>query len=190
MALGEGKIAGPYHTSKGWHVIKVDSYRPETMRDFEQVRTFIVRTLTQQKQGGFYQEMLLKARARIGVTADSSAIKNYLLSRKTARELFQDAQQASAPQAKIDGYHAVVTSYPDADIAPQAQFMSGFVYSEELQKYDDAEKEFRALLAKYPKSELAASAQWMIDNMRTKEAPSFPGADSVAVVTPAGKGSK
>ncbi len=190
MALGEGRIGGPYHTAKGWHVIKVDSDKPEATRSFDQVRTFIVRTLTQQKQGGFYQDMLGKARARIGVTADSSAIKNYLSAKKSARDLFQDAQQAGAPQAKIDGYHAVVTSYPDADIAPQAQFMAGFVFSEELQKYDDAEKEFRALLAKYPKSELAASAQWMIDNMRTKEAPSFPGADSVAVGTPVGKGSK
>ena len=190
MALGEGRIGGPYHTAKGWHVIKVDSDKPEATRTFDQVRTFIVRTLTQQKQGSFYQEVLGKARARIGVTPDSTAIKNYLSAKKSARELFQDAQQAGAPQAKIDGYHAVVATYPDADIAPQAQFMSGFVYSEELQKYDDAEKEFRALLAKYPKSELAASAQWMIDNMRTKEAPSFPGADSIAVGMPAGKGSK
>jgi len=30
--------------------------------------------------------------------------------------------------------------------------MIGFIYSEELKSYDDAEKSFRALLAKYPKA--------------------------------------
>ena len=74
----------------------------------------------------------------------------------------------------------MVESYPDADIAPQALFMVGFVYSEELKNYDEAEKAFRELLAKYPKSELTASAQWMVDHMRSEEAPNFPGADSLA----------
>ena len=63
--------------------------------------------------------------------------------------------------------------FPAADIAPQAQFMVGFIQSEELKDFDGAEKAFRELLAKYPKSELAASAQWMIEHMRTEDAPGF-----------------
>jgi len=154
------------------------------------VQSFITRTLTQQHQGTFYQEQLQKVRARIGVTPDSAAIKGFLSAKKTARELFQDAQQAGSAEARIDGYRKVVQNYPDADIAPQAQFMVGFINSEELKNYDEAEKAFRQLLAQYPRSELAASAQWMVDHMRSEEAPNFPGADSVAAVQTAGKGPK
>ncbi|HTR96871.1 MAG TPA: peptidyl-prolyl cis-trans isomerase [Candidatus Acidoferrales bacterium] len=190
IALGKGQVGGPYHTNKGWHVIKVDSYQPEGMRDFEQVRTFILRTLTQQLQTAYYQTQLAKARARIGVTPDSSAIKSFFSSRKTARELFQEAQQTTNPTLRIEGYRKVVQEYPDADIAPQAQFMVGFVNSEELKNYDEAEHAFRDLLRNYPKSELATSAQWMVDHMRTEEAPNFPGADSLMAVPGAAKGTK
>jgi len=190
IALGEGKIGGPYHTSKGWHVVKVDSYHPEGLRSFEQVRSFIMRTLTQQSQGAYYQVQLAQAKSRIGVTPDSAVIKSFLSSKRSARELFQDAQQATAPQARIEGYRKVVTEYPDADIAPQAQFMIGFVNSEELKNYDEAEKAFRDLLQRYPRSELAASAQWMVDHMRTEEAPNFPGADSLMSAPGGGKGTK
>jgi len=51
--------------------------------------------------------------------------------------------------------------------------MVGFIYSEEVKNYDEAEKAFRQLLKRYPDSELAASAQWMVEHMRTEEAPSF-----------------
>lgn len=188
--LQEGAIAGPYKTNKGWHVIKVDSVKPESIRPFDSVHAFITRTLTQQHQGTYYQEQLQKARSRIRVAPDSSVIKGFLSSKKTARELFQDAQQAGAPEARISGYRQVVENYPDADIAPQAQFMVGFINSEELKKYDEADKAFRELLSRYPKSELAASAQWMVDHMRSEDAPNFPGADSVAANSAAGKGPK
>jgi len=187
LKVSEGSIIGPFKTAKGWHVMKVDTSKPESIRPFDSVHTFITRTLTTQRQGAYYQEQIQKARARIGVSTDSTTIKDFLSARKTARELFQDAQQAGSPESRIDGYRKVVSEYPDSDIAPQAQFMVGFINSEELKKYDDAEKAFRELLARYPKSELATSAQWMVDHMRTEEAPSFPGVDSLAAGTHAGK---
>lgn len=190
MALGEGRIGGPWRTDRGWHVVKVDSYKPDGTRPFEQVRTFIVRQLTQQKQQGFYQSELAKVRARIGVKTDSTAVHSFLNTKKSAREMFTEAQGAGGPEQRIAAYRKVVETWPDADLAPQAAFMVGFIYSEELKNYDQAEKAFRELLAKYPKSELAASAQWMVEHMRTEEAPNFipMGADSTAAA--AGKGSK
>jgi outer membrane protein assembly factor BamD (BamD/ComL family) len=87
--------------------------------------------------------------------------------------MFKDAQETTGPQARIDAYGRVVETWPNSDVAPQAQFMVGFIHSEELKDYDGAEAAFRALLQKYPKSELANSAQWMIAHMRTEEAPAF-----------------
>ncbi|MCC6348356.1 MAG: peptidyl-prolyl cis-trans isomerase [Candidatus Eisenbacteria bacterium] len=190
MALGEGGIGGPWRTDRGWHVVKVDSYRPEGTRPFEQVRTFILRQLTQQKQQGFYQAELAKVRARVGVKTDSAAVHSFLITKKSAREMFTEAQSAGGPEQRIAAYQGVVDAWPEADLAPQAAFMIGFIYSEELKNYDKAEKAFRELLAKYPKSELAASAQWMVEHMRTEEAPNFnlTGADSTAAA--AVKGSK
>lgn len=186
IALGEGKIGGPYKTDRGWHVIKVESVKPEGLRPFEQVRTFVVRQISQQRTQTYYQDQLAKTKAKLGVRADSTVIRSYISSRKSARDMFQEAQSAGAADARIAAYRAVVEQYPDADVSPQAQFMVGFIYSEELKNYDEAEKAFRALLAKYPKSELAPSAQWMVEHMRTEDAPPFLNleADSSAAKSP------
>lgn len=190
MTLAEGKIGGPWRTDRGWHVIKVDSNRPDGTRPFDQVRTFIIRQLTQQRQQGFYQSELARVRARIGVKTDSTTVRSFLNAKKSARDMFTEAQGAGGPEQRIAAYRKVVEAWPDADLAPQAAFMVGFIYSEELKDYEKAEQAFRDLLAKYPKSELAASAQWMVEHMRTEEAPNFfpMGADSTAAA--AGKGSK
>ncbi|MEO5987980.1 MAG: peptidyl-prolyl cis-trans isomerase [Candidatus Eisenbacteria bacterium] len=173
MALGIGKIGGPFKTNRGWHVIKVDDVRPDGMRNFEQVRTFIVKQISQQRTNTYYQDVLAKAKARLGVKPDSAVIKSFYSAKKSARDLFQDAQQAGTPQQRIAAYQRVVDTYPDADVSPQAQFMVGFIHSEELKEYEKAEAAFRALLKRYPKSELAASASWMVEHMRTEEAPGF-----------------
>ena len=173
MALGKGKIGGPYKTANGWHVLKVDEVKEESVRPFDQVRSFISRQLGSQKSQDYYQGKLKQAREALGVKPDSAAIKSFVSQKKTAREMFQDAQSAGPPQARIDAYRKVVEDYPDADVSPQAQFMVGFIYSEELKNYDEADTAFRELLSRYPKSELAASAQWMVDHMRTEEAPNF-----------------
>ena len=190
MALGEGGLGGPWRTDRGWHVVKVDTYRPDGTRPFDQVRSFIVRQLTQQRQQGFDQSELARVRARVGVKTDSASVRSFLHTKKSARDLFTEAQGAGGPEQRIAAYRKVFETWPDADLAPQAAFMVGFIYSEELKNYDEAEKAFRELLSKYQKSELAASATWMVEHMRTEEAPNFApmGADSTAAA--AGKGSK
>lgn len=177
MSLGEGKLGGPYKTDRGWHVIKVESVRPESVRPFEQVRSFIMRQIQQQRTQDYYNERLGRAKARLGVSPDSAAINGFLSAKKSAREMFQEAQNAGGPEARIAAYRAVVEQHPDADVTPQALFMVGFIQSEELKQHDEAEKAFRQLLARYPKSELTASAQWMVENMRTENAPTFMGAE-------------
>jgi peptidyl-prolyl cis-trans isomerase C len=178
MALGAGKIGGPWKTDKGWHVVKVESVREESVRDFDQVRSFIVRQIGQERTQTYYQEQVTRLKSQFKVTPDSAAIKNWMSARKSAREMFQEAQAAGDAETRIVAYRKVVDEYPDADVSPQALFMVGFINSEEKKDYDTAERVFRELLQKYPKSELAASAQWMVDHMRTDEVPDFLHADS------------
>jgi parvulin-like peptidyl-prolyl isomerase len=178
MALGTGKIGGPWKTDKGWHVVKVESVHEESVRDFDQVRSFIVRQMSQERTQSYYQDQVTKLKSKFHVSPDSAAIKNWMSAKKSAREMFQDAQAAGDADTRIIAYRKVVDEYPDADVTPQALFMVGFINSEEKKDYDAAERVFRELLQKYPKSELAASAQWMVDHMRTDEVPDFLHADS------------
>jgi peptidyl-prolyl cis-trans isomerase C len=190
FTLEEGKVGGPWQTNLGWHIIKVDQKRAESVRTFEQVRPMIQRQLGTQRTQDYYKTLLDHARHEIGVTEDSVAIRNFVSARRSARDMFKDAQEASSPQDRIDGYRAVLQTWPNSDVAPQAQFMIGFINSEELKNYDAAETAFRALLKNYPKSELAASAQWMVDHMRSEEAPAFitqQAESSQAAARPAGK---
>lgn len=173
FALGEGKIGGPYRTEKGWHVIKVDAVKAETVRPFEQVRGGIVRQLASKRTNDFYQTKLAETRAELRVRVDSAAIKSFISVKKTPRDLFNEAQAAGPAPSRIEAYRQVVRDYPASDVAPQAQFMIGFIYSEELKDFTQAESAFKDLIAMYPKSELVSSAQWMIEHMRTEGAPAF-----------------
>ncbi len=173
FALGAGKIAGPFKTDRGWHVIKVDDVKPEGARPFESVRPMIMRQIGSQRGQEFYRQRLEEARRKLGVTPDSAAIKGFVSQKRDAREMFKAAQDIGPPVDRLAAYRALLKEYPDSDVSPQAQFMVGFIYSEELKNYDEAEKAFRELLARYPKSELAQSAQWMVDHMRSEEAPPF-----------------
>ncbi len=190
LKLGAGKIAGPWKTEKAWHVVKVEAVHPETVRDFDQVRTFIVRQLGQERTQRYYQEQLTRAKAQFKVSPDSDAIHRWISARKSARDMFQEAQAAGEAGARIAAYRKVVDEYPGADVTPQALFMVGFIHSEELKDYDTAERVFRELLQKYPKSELASSAQWMVEHMRTDAVPDFMNPDSTASAAkkPAAKG--
>jgi len=181
LAQGAGAVAGPWRTDKGWHVVNVESVRPESVRDFDQVRSFIVRQLGQERTQRFYRDQLQLVKERLKVSPDSEAIQKWVSARKSAREMFQDAQNAGDAMARIAAYRRVVDEYPEADVTPQALFMVGFIHSEELKNHDEAERVFRELLQRYPRSELAPSAQWMVEHMRTDDVPDFLGADSSAV---------
>jgi peptidyl-prolyl cis-trans isomerase C len=194
FALGTGRIGGPFHTDKGWHVIKVEELRPEGSRPFDSVKPMILRQLGNQHGQEFYRKLLDEAQRKLDVTRDTSAVKQFVSQKRSAREMFKEAQELGPPTDRIAAYRDLLQAHPDSDVSPQAQFMIGFIQSEELKDYDGAEKTFRELLQRYPKSELSGSAQWMVDHMRSEEAPPFDltGADSskgVPVPQGAAKGS-
>lgn len=188
----DGDLIGPYKTEKGWHVVRVEQKREAGMRTFDQMRPAILRQLNTDQSQAYYAEQLEKARKTLGVRADSTAIKSFVSQKRTAREMFNAAQLAGPAASRIDAYRALIQEYPNSDVSPQAQFMIGFIQSEELKNYEGAEAAFRELLAKYPKSELATSAQWMVDHMRTEDAPEFMNleTDSESATEPKAAGSK
>ena len=183
MKLEAGKVAGPFKTDHGWHIIKVEAVKAESTRPFEQVKQVIERQINSQRTQEYYKSQLENARRSLGVKPDSNAIRGFVSQKKTAREQFNEAQALSSPQARIEAYAQLLRDYPASDVSPQAQFMIGFINSEELKDHDAAEKAFRELLQRWPKAELAASAQWMIEHMRSDEAPAFINIDADSVST-------
>ena len=176
-----GVIGGPYRTDRGWHVIKVDAVKPESVRPFDQVKSLILRQLSQSRSQDFYKGRLAAEKSALKFSIDSVAVRDFLAQRKSAQELFREGQEAGAPTARIAAYRRLLQEYPESEVSPQAQFMVGFIYSEELRNHDEADKAFQELLRRYPNSELAESARWMIKNMRTEDAPAMMSVESDSI---------
>jgi peptidyl-prolyl cis-trans isomerase C len=181
---------GPVQSTVGWHVLEVRDTIAAAPQPLDNVRPRLVQMLSRQSQEDYYRQMLEEAKTKEGFRWNQAAVDSFLHGRRTAAELFREAQDATDADGRIAGYQQVVEQYPQSEQAPQAQFMVGFVYSEEKKDYDKAEAAFKQLLNDYPKSELRNSAQWMLDNMRSDAVPNFelPGGVHRAPATPTPEG--
>jgi tetratricopeptide (TPR) repeat protein len=187
-AAGPGAIGGPWKSGRGWHVVKVEAVKAEGQRAFDQVKPLILRQLSQSRTQDYYRAKLAEEKVALGLSVDSSAVRDFVSQKKTAQQLFREGQETGNPAARIAAYRRLLQEYPDSEVSPQAQFMIGFVYSEELKNFDEAETAFRELLRRYPKSELAESARWMLEHMRSEDAPSLTNAESDSTVRATTKG--
>jgi len=84
---------------------------------------------------------------------------------RSPQELFDFAQSSNDPQVRINAFQQIVDKFPQDKVAPEAMFMIGFVYAEELKDRNMADRTFTALMEKYPESEMAKTARWMVDNL-------------------------
>lgn len=89
-------------------------------------------------------------------------------STKSPEELFNLAQQAENEknfEKAIDFYSMLLKKYPNNEHNYKAQFMIGFIYSEELKDYDKAREAMQKVVDNYPDCDLADDAQWMLKHM-------------------------
>jgi peptidyl-prolyl cis-trans isomerase C len=189
FAAPVGVPVGPFVSSVGWHVMMVDEKFPAEPLPVDNLKPQISALLSRQMQEDFYQEQLDLAEVSAGLRWNDAAVDSLLFGSKPAPELFREAQNAPTADERLAGYELVVERYPQSEFAPQAQFMIGFIYSEEKKDYDSAEAAFQKLIADYPKSELAGSAEWMLTNMRTETVPAFDPASMDTLPRPQGPSS-
>ena len=83
------------------------------------------------------------------------------------------ASDAAAPQDRIDIYRVLLQKYPHHERADEAQFMIGFLTSENLQDYEAARREFQKVLDDYPDSEMRNDALYMLQNLGRTDLPAF-----------------
>lgn len=82
--------------------------------------------------------------------------QNQLLKNISQTELFDRAQKY---------FREVFDKYPKSEEASNSLFMSSFILSNELKKYDEATEGYKLFIEKYPNSPLVISAKDELDNM-------------------------
>lgn len=155
---------------KGYSVVKINEKNPATLPPLSEVRKRIDDKLRQQKAKTDFRVEVERLRKKYNP-------ENYMSEKiektiKTSEELWEMAQLEEDSYQRINYYRELVGRYPDHKYAPQALFMIGFVYAEEIQDLVQARRTFDELIRDYPDAEVVDSARWMIENLK-KPHPKF-----------------
>ncbi|MCK5618884.1 MAG: hypothetical protein KAJ17_05765, partial [Candidatus Krumholzibacteria bacterium] len=148
----------------------VSDMRPAELRPFEDVRQEISEILTKEKIKRVKKEVSESIRKNYDLR--NYMDEYYKTIQRSPKELFEYAQTTSDPYVRIETFEEIVEKFPDDPHAPQALFMIGFVYIEELLDKVSGGRSLETLIRAYPDSDVADSARWMLDNMN-KPLPEF-----------------
>ncbi len=163
-------------TKKGYSIVKISDKKPENIKPLSEVRKDILdRLRSDQAKANLLKEI---AALRKEYEPDNFVRNDIINTTRTPEELWEIAQEEDANYTRIQYYRNLVNKYPDHKYAPQALFMIGFVYAEEVMDLVQARRVFDELIKKYPDSEVAESAKWMIDNLN-KAHPRFESVDDM-----------
>jgi outer membrane protein assembly factor BamD (BamD/ComL family) len=77
----------------------------------------------------------------------------------------QQAENEGNFEKAVDFYSMLLKKYPHNEHNYKAQFMIGFIYSEELKDYDKASAAMQSIVDNYPDCDLADDARWMLEHM-------------------------
>jgi len=83
----------------------------------------------------------------------------------TEADLYAEAQLAeheNRPRDAIELYRRILRDFPDSPQNYKAEFLIGFVYSEELAEPDSARLAFQRVIREYPQSEFVDDAEAML----------------------------
>jgi parvulin-like peptidyl-prolyl isomerase len=164
------KLYGPIKWEKGYSLVYVNEIRPPVLKPFDEVKDQISDILTAENIERIRRQVNEKIKGHYDTRNYMEEFYNSI--QRTPEELFQYAQTTSDPYDRIRAFEEIVEKFPEDNHAPQAMFMVGFVYLEELKDENSAKHNFKQVLTKYPDSDVADSAQWMLDNL-DKPLPEF-----------------
>jgi len=159
------KLHGPIKWEKGYSLIRVNEKREATVKPYDEVRDEIVQVLTLEKIEDAKSAVTMEIVKRYNVR--NYLEERYLAIQRSPTELFNLAQNAHDPVAKIEAYQEIATKFPDDEFAPKALFMVGFVYAEELEDFLTADRVFAEVVSRYPNTDIADQAKWMMENLQS-----------------------
>ena len=150
-------------TEKGYSLVKINDKKPENLKPLSEVRKDILDQLRGSKAKANLEQELYRLRKEYEPV--NFVREDFIKTTRSPEELWEIAQEEDANFTRIQYYRNIVNKYPEHKYAPQALFMIGFVYAEEVMDLVQARRVFDELLKKYPDSEVAESAKWMIENL-------------------------
>ena len=171
-----GKIYGPIKWEQGYSLVRIGDKQPAEVNPYDDVREDIAKRLSEDK--------IEVVRAEHFASVEKNyKTRNFMKERygdiqRSPQELFDFAQNSSDPHQRIEAFQQIVDKFPDDKVAPEAQFMIGFVYAEEIKDIVMADRAFTAVIEKYPDSQMAQTARWMLDNL-DKPLPKFEDLDDL-----------
>ncbi len=171
-----GVVSDVIKHEQGFSIVRLNDKKPETIKPISEVRKSIIDILRQARASEMIDIEIDKLRKKYKPV--NYVQKAVIESTRTPEQLWEIAQAEDASYTRILYFRELVNRYPDHKFAPQALFMIGFIYGEELQDRTQAGRTYRELLREYPDSEIAESSKWMIDNL-DKPHPKFESIENV-----------
>jgi peptidyl-prolyl cis-trans isomerase C len=166
--LLDGQYSEPLKFDTGWVIAQRISYLYPRQKPYEEVRAAVRGQLISDASNQRVQDFFDELRERYGVEINEENLLAEPKPKESPAELYALAEAAPPPTA-ISYYKKIIEFYPDSDEAPKAQFMIGFLYSDKLKNYDEAEAAFNTYLERWPHGDLADSARYMLEHMRDSD---------------------
>ncbi|MGD1048099.1 MAG: peptidyl-prolyl cis-trans isomerase [Candidatus Krumholzibacteriaceae bacterium] len=161
--LEVGKVSGIIHFEKGFAIVRVTEKNPAKTQAFDDVKQTIEDRLRSERTQQAYKETIEQLKKKY---PSENYVKERLnATKRTPEELWEMAQIEADPNSRIQYYRDIVNQYPTHKNAPEALFMIGFTYAEEIKDFVQARRTFDELEQKYPQSNMIESAKWMRENM-------------------------
>ncbi len=166
--LKDGEYSEPIEIDSGWVIEQRVSCLDPRQKPYEEVRASVrgkmIGDASNQRVMDFFDEL----REKYDVVVNEENLFAEPKPKESPAELYALAEAAPPPTA-VSYYKKIIAFYPDSDEAPKAQFMIGFLYSDKLKNYDEAEAAFNTYLENWPRGDLADSARYMLEHMRDED---------------------
>ncbi len=162
FSLGYQKYSKPVLINRRWEIIRAGAKKPGEIPTFDQVRPRVVEKLRATARRRDYEREVQKLESEYSVQRFGPYERD---AANSAEDLYKRASEINDPQTKIDYYNRIANNFPESELADEALFTAGFIYSEQLRKRNFAFAEFHRLITDYPDSKYVEDAKWMMDNM-------------------------
>ena len=163
FSMSQGVVSEPIKWSKGYSLLRVTEVRPEELRSYDEVKEEIRRMFAARRIEEVKREV---AQEIVGEYAVRNVLAEDLeATTLTDEESWLRAQESADPYQRLRLYGDIVQRFPDSKYAPDALFMIGFVYAEELRDIVEADRAFNDVITTYPDSKIARTAEWMLQNL-------------------------
>ncbi len=176
VQMEPGTVYGPVKWEKGYSLVRVNEKQPAELRPYDDVRDEIAERLSRDKIEIIRDQHFSEVQSHYQTR--NYLRESYEKMQRGPEELFNYAQNSADPHQRIAAFQQIIDKFPQDKYAPQAMFMIGFVYAEELKDFTMADKTFTSLIATYPQSEMAQTARWMLENLE-KPLPQFDNLDDL-----------